>query len=141
MLVVAARAEADGVGDLRELDRAAVAALEPALDVHAALLSPSTGIVDSHALMLALLGDAERDGAMFAFGSPVLSGHSDSRGMVLQGGGEREIDLRARWVINASGLDAVALGPSVARPPMTCHARGLRAACISPSAARRRFRG
>lgn len=104
------RAEANGVGDLRELDRAAVAALEPALDVHAALLSPSTGIVDSHALMLALLGDAERDGAMFAFGSPVLGGYSNPDGMVLQVGGEQETELRARWVINASGLDAVALG-------------------------------
>ncbi|NMG54468.1 FAD-dependent oxidoreductase [Aromatoleum aromaticum] len=124
------RAEANGVGDLRELDRAAVAALEPALDVHAALLSPSTGIVDSHALMLALLGDAERDGAMFAFGSPVLGGYSDSIGMVLQVGGERESDLRARWVINASGLDAVALGHRLSGPtaedlPRAWFARGV----------------
>lgn len=124
------RAEANGVGDLRELDRAAVASLEPALDVHAALLSPSTGIVDSHALMLALLGDAECDGAMFAFRSPVLGGHSDSGGMVLQVGGERETELRARWVINASGLDAVALadrlgGAAAARLPRAWFARGV----------------
>lgn len=124
------RAAANGVGDLRELDRAAVAALEPALDVHAALLSPSTGIVDSHALMLALLGDAERDGAIVAFGSPVLGGHPDPDGIVLQVGGEPETELRARWVINAAGLDAVALGhhirgPTAADLPRAWFARGV----------------
>lgn len=127
---IRARAEANGVGDLRELDRAAATALEPALDVHAALLSPSTGIVDSHALMLALLGDAERDGAMFAFGSPVLGGHPDPAGIVLQVGDEGETDLRARWVINAAGLEAVALGhrirgPAAADLPRAWFARGV----------------
>ncbi|WP_018992755.1 NAD(P)/FAD-dependent oxidoreductase [Aromatoleum toluclasticum] len=127
---IRARAEANGVADLRELDRAAVAALEPALDVHAALLSPSTGIVDSHALMLALLGDAQRDGAMVAFGSPVLGGYPVADGMVLQVGGEREMELHARWVINASGLDAVALGHRIRGPvaadlPRAWFARGV----------------
>ncbi len=47
-------------------------ALEPALRCVAALLSPSTGIIDSHAYMLALRGDAERDAAVFAFHTPLL---------------------------------------------------------------------
>ena len=60
------RAQANGVDDLRLLSRDEARALEPELDCTAALLSPSTGIVDSHGLMLALLGDAERHGATLA---------------------------------------------------------------------------
>jgi L-2-hydroxyglutarate oxidase LhgO len=57
------RANANGVDDLRWLSSAEARALEPELACTAALLSPSTGIIDSHGLMLALLGDAERAGA------------------------------------------------------------------------------
>ena len=57
---IAERARANGVDDLRLVDAAELAALEPALAAHGALLSPSTGIVDSHGLMLSLLGEAER---------------------------------------------------------------------------------
>lgn len=116
--------------DLRLLDRADVAALEPALDVHAALLSPSTGIVDSHGLMLSLLGAAEARGAMLALGSPVLGGAADGDGIVLEVGGEAPSTLRARCVVNAAGLDAVALGhairgPAAARAPQAHFARGV----------------
>ncbi|OXH83794.1 FAD-dependent oxidoreductase, partial [Burkholderia multivorans] len=61
---IAARAEENGVLDLLPLTRAEAQALEPALECVEALFSPSTGIVDSHQLMLALLGDAQRDGAV-----------------------------------------------------------------------------
>ena len=57
---LAGRARANGVDELRMLDAAEARALEPALACHGALLSPSTGIVDSHGLMLALQGDFER---------------------------------------------------------------------------------
>lgn len=114
---IRALAEANGVGDLSLLDRAAIRELEPALDAHAALLSPSTGIVDSHGLMLALLGDAERDGAMLALASPVLGGKADGDGVILDVGGEQPMQLRARWVVNAAGLDAVALGAAIAGVP------------------------
>lgn len=127
---IRSKAAANGVRDLEWLDRRQVAALEPALDAHAALLSPSTGIVDSHGLMLALLGDAERHGAILALGSPVEDGHADSDGVVLHVGGEQEMALRARWVINAAGLDAVALGQRIAGPhaahlPHAWFARGV----------------
>lgn len=111
---IRARAKANRVADLALLDRTAIRHVEPALDAAAALLSPSTGIVDSHGLMLALLGDAERDGALLAVGSPVLDGTADGRGTVLRVGGEREIELRARCVVNAAGLDAVTLGRRIA---------------------------
>ncbi|WP_341646248.1 NAD(P)/FAD-dependent oxidoreductase [Thauera sp. SDU_THAU2] len=127
---IAERARRNGVDDLRLLDHAEVAGLEPALDAHAALLSPSTGIVDSHGLMLALLGDAERHSAMLALGSPVTGGSADGDGVVLEVGGETPMTLRARWVINAAGLDAVALGGAIrsaasAQAPQAHFARGV----------------
>src|SRR6266550_9525213 len=68
------RAEANGVEGMRLLSAAEAMAMEPNLVCTAALLSPSTGIVDSHSYMLALQGDAESRGAMLAFHSPVMKG-------------------------------------------------------------------
>lgn len=63
---IRAHAAANGVDDMQLLSGAAARELEPALNCDAALLSPSTGIIDSHAYMLALRGDAEAAGAAFA---------------------------------------------------------------------------
>ncbi|HRK25152.1 MAG TPA: FAD-dependent oxidoreductase, partial [Beijerinckiaceae bacterium] len=68
------QAEANGVTDLKPLTGAELRALEPALNAVAGMLSPSTGIIDSHAFMLALQGDAEAHGAMLAFETPVIGG-------------------------------------------------------------------
>src|SRR5262249_61093019 len=70
---IRAHAEANGVLDMQTLSGEAARALEPALNCDAALLSPSTGIIDSHAYMLALRGDAEDAGAAFAFHTPLLA--------------------------------------------------------------------
>ncbi|HMN74010.1 MAG TPA: FAD-dependent oxidoreductase, partial [Rhodoblastus sp.] len=80
---IAEGARACGVDDLRELPQTEAAALEPELSCVAALLSPSTGIVDSHALMLALQGDVETHGAQIAFRSRVLSGRIEGDGVAL----------------------------------------------------------
>ena len=69
---IRAHAEVNGVEGLQMLDRGRAHALEPALRCVAALLSPPTGIIDSHAYMLALRGDAERDAVAFAFHTPLL---------------------------------------------------------------------
>jgi L-2-hydroxyglutarate oxidase LhgO len=61
---IQARAAANGVGDLQWLGGAQARALEPQLQCQAALHSPSTGIIDSHALMLALLGDVQNAGGL-----------------------------------------------------------------------------
>ena len=105
-------AEGNGVLDLEWLDQAQSRALEPAVGATAALLSPSTGIIDSHAVMLAYLGDAEDAGAMLALKSRV------TRGCARAGGIELDIDadgeplrLLARTVVNSAGLTA----PDVAR--------------------------
>jgi L-2-hydroxyglutarate oxidase LhgO len=110
---IATRARANGVDDLQRLDRAQARALEPALECRAALLSPSTGIIDSHGLMLSLLGDAEHMGAVLATHSHVAGGRVADNGIVLEvdSGGEH-IALHARSVVNCAGLGArhVALG-------------------------------
>ena len=87
LFAIKAQAEANGVMDLVWLSGSEARALEPALTVHRALLSPSTGIIDSHALMHALRGDAERYGAMVALQTPVLSGRVADGGIILEAGG------------------------------------------------------
>lgn len=108
---------ANGVDDLRLLTAAAAHALEPELQCTAALLSPSTGIIDSHGLMLALLGDAEGDGAVLALNSPVVGGAVGSGGIELEIGGAEPMRLRADRVVNAAGLSAPAMASCIAGFP------------------------
>jgi L-2-hydroxyglutarate oxidase LhgO len=107
------QAQANGVHDLQWLDEAAARALEPALSCRGALLSPSTGIVDSHGFMLALLGDAERDGAVLALRSPVERAEVTPQGIVVQVGGDAPATLRAQRVVNSAGLGAPALARAI----------------------------
>ena len=110
---VQALARANGVQDLQWLSGEQALALEPALACEAALLSPSTGIIDSHGLMLALLGDAERAGALLAVQSPVLGAEVTAEGIVLAVGGDTPSHLLARQVVNAAGLQACALAQNL----------------------------
>lgn len=96
----------NGVDDLEMLDASVAMKMEPNLRCKAALLSPSTGIVDSHAFMLSLLGDIERAGATIAYRAPVLSGRVESTGIVLKIGGDQPTEIAARIVINCAGLSA-----------------------------------
>jgi L-2-hydroxyglutarate oxidase LhgO len=103
------RAAANGVA-VEWLEGDQARQLEPALRCSAALLSPSTGIVDSHAFMLALQGDLERAGGMVAFGSPVesaqlASGPDGTHVLRLVDGSS----LAAGAVVNAASLHAPAL--------------------------------
>ena len=108
---IQARAAANGVHDLQLLSPAEAQALEPALACHAALLSPSTGIVDSHGLMLALLGDLENAGGMLAVHSEILclSALQPSAQAAIEIEAQDGLRLHARTVVNAAGLGAVAL--------------------------------
>ena len=107
----AARGEANGVTDLAWLSRDEMRALEPAVQAVAGFLSPSTGILDSHALMLALQGDAERDGAVVAFNARVVAGAARPGELLLEVDGSERTTLRCASVVNAAGLWA----PDVAR--------------------------
>lgn len=102
------KAAANGVHDLQWLSREQARALEPELECHAALLSPSTGIVDSHGLMLALQGDMENAGGALALLSPVASAQVQPDGILIRTADGTE--LLAQEVVNAAGLFA----PSVA---------------------------
>jgi L-2-hydroxyglutarate oxidase LhgO len=114
---IRARAAANRVGDLRKLDAAEARALEPNLACVAALLSPSTGIVDSHGFMLAMQGEAEAAGAAFVFHSPVEGGAATADGLVLDIGGADPMRLAARLVINSAGLSAPALARHISGMP------------------------
>jgi L-2-hydroxyglutarate oxidase LhgO len=96
----------NGVTDLVRLGTDEVRVLEPEVKCVAALFSPATGIVDSHALMLALRGDAESHGAVLAFNSPVLGGRVSDHGLSVTVGGTDPITLGCRMLVNAAGLSA-----------------------------------
>ncbi|MGQ0511088.1 MAG: NAD(P)/FAD-dependent oxidoreductase [Betaproteobacteria bacterium] len=106
---IQAKAHANGVTDVVWMSREQAVALEPELRCAAALYSPSTGIVDSHALMLAYLGDAESAGAMLALKSPLERAVVSGEGFELSVAGADPI--RCRVLVNSAGLTA----PSVAR--------------------------
>jgi L-2-hydroxyglutarate oxidase LhgO len=113
------RAEACGVHDLQWLDAAQAQALEPELRCIAALLSPSTGIVDSLGLMLSLQGEAEAHGAMLALKSPLQGLRRVVDGFELQVGGDTPMHLQARSVVNSAGLHAVSLASRFEGLPAT----------------------
>ncbi|WP_076998874.1 NAD(P)/FAD-dependent oxidoreductase [Variovorax sp. KK3] len=104
---IAAKARANGVDDLTFLTRDEARALEPQLECKRALLSPSTGIVDSHALMLSLQGDLEGAGGVLALKSGVARARCTNSAIVLTA--EDGTELRCRSVVNAAGLGAPAL--------------------------------
>ena len=116
-----AKAAVNGVHDLQWLTRDEALALEPQLRCEAALLSPSTGIVDSHGLMLSLQGDLERHGGAVAFGAAVSAVRRD--------GGQRhivetaELALGARLVVNAAGLHAPLVAAAIEGLPAVPPAR------------------
>lgn len=126
-----ARGAANGVDGLQLVDAAAARRLEPALAASAALHSASTGIVDSHALMTALLGRAEAAGATLALRTQF------ERASVLHDGGLRVwladadgcTDYRVRRLVLAAGLTCPALAARIDgfapdRVPLQRYARG-----------------
>lgn len=102
------KARANGVDDLMLLSREQARAKEPQLECLAAVHSPSTGIVDSHGLMLSLQGDLENAGGMVVCHSAIRRLLRDGAGWVLHA--EDGTALRANTVVNAAGLGACALG-------------------------------
>lgn len=105
-------------------------AAEPALFAAGGAVSPSTGIVDSHALMLAYQGEAEAEGAAIAFNTPFLGAHVEDDGAFrVHAGGADPVDLRATALVNAAGLSASRVAAAIsgldpARVPETLYARG-----------------
>jgi L-2-hydroxyglutarate oxidase LhgO len=112
-----AQARANGVSDLRQLTDSEAAQLEPEVRCAAALLSPSTGIVDSHGLMLAYQADLESRGGVLAFNSPVVGGSLQQREIALAIGGAQPMAVRAATVVNCAGLNAQSISGCIGGVP------------------------
>jgi L-2-hydroxyglutarate oxidase LhgO len=115
---IAATASANGVDDLEWLDQTQARRLEPALRCVAGLLSPSTGIIDSHALMIAYQGEAEAAGAIVVLRTPVLGGTVRKDGFDLAIGGDEPTTISCRFLVNAAGLHAPVLARAVEGVPL-----------------------
>lgn len=115
----AKRAAANGV-PLQPLTAAEVCRLEPAVRAVAGLYSETTGILDSHGLMLALLGDAEGSGATLVTHTPMVAGRIEPDGIVLYTGGDEPFALCCRQLVNAAGLYAQDLARRIEGFPVEC---------------------
>jgi L-2-hydroxyglutarate oxidase LhgO len=113
LTALATRGKENGVLDLMRLTGHEAQALEPALECVEAVFSPQTGIVDSHQLLLALQGDAERNGAVCAFHAPVESIDASGGRFVVQVGGSSPSVLSAATLVNSAGLHANALARKI----------------------------
>ncbi|MBA0848974.1 hypothetical protein Goshw_009406 [Gossypium schwendimanii] len=132
----------NGVQNLRMLDASEAIKMEPELHCVKALLSPASGILDSHSLMLSLVGEAETNGATFSYNTAVIGGHLEGNQMVLHvcetktltnwdGNTPLQLDLllMPKIVVNSSGLSAPTLakrfhGLNTAVIPPAYYARG-----------------
>ena len=106
-------AKKSGAGDLIWLSATEARAMEPQLTCVGALHSPMTGIVDSHAFMLALQGDAEDHGAMLAFLAPVTGGRVGHNSIEIEVGGAEPMRLRCKSLVISAGLGAQKLSRSL----------------------------
>ena len=100
------RAEKNGVEEIELIGAARLKSLESHIHGTSALLSPCSGIVDTHALMLSYQADAEAAGATIVFRTPVLAATMVGRTIQLRTGGSESTELEADLVVNAAGLDA-----------------------------------
>lgn len=126
---IQATARANDVNDLQLLTASEAKAMEPALSCVAALLSPSTGIIDSHGLMLALQADLEEAGGAVALRARVRRGHCEREAIHLEAGTDDVVEISARVVVNSAGLHAQELarrieGIPAASIPACAYAKG-----------------
>src|SRR5690348_15447898 len=115
---IRSHAEANGVLDMQLLAGEAARALEPALACDAALLSPSTGIIDSHAYMLSLRGEAEEAGTAFAFHTPLIRARAANGLIEIDAGGEAPMTLQCSLLVNAAGLSATTVARNIEGMPL-----------------------
>ncbi|MDB5423686.1 MAG: dependent oxidoreductase, partial [Phenylobacterium sp.] len=122
---ILAQARANDVEGMEELTKAQVHALEPELKAEAALLSPQSGIFESHAYMLALQGEIEAGGGAVVLATPFDGATPlEGGGFSVRAGGEEPTTLACRYLVTAPGLSAQAVAatiegfPKAAIPPL-----------------------
>lgn len=129
------RGIANGVTDLVALNAVQVRELEPEVSCAAGLLSPSTGIIDVHELLLAFIADLESHGGMLALQAAVERAEVREDGIVVAiRSGDSTSEMRCRWLVNCAGLSAVELlrrvdGYPAARLRVPHYAKGNYFAC------------
>ena len=110
----------NGVHDLAWITPAQVREMEPNVHCVAAIHSPSTGLVDSHSLMLSYQGDLEGAGGTVVFHSPIESGEVSSDGVILNVGGKEPMTIQSDLVVNCAGLYAQDIAKTIKGiPPET----------------------
>lgn len=111
------KAQNNQVPDIKMISGAQAIAMEPQLKCEAALLSSSTGVIDSHGFMLSLLGGFEDAGGMVAYQSPFLKakpiGSHAEGGFELTIGGADGMTIQTKLLINCAGLSAPALAQKI----------------------------
>jgi Predicted dehydrogenase len=107
------QAKANGVDDCHLINGKELAGIEPAIRGYAALVSPSTGIIDSHGLMEALSTDFEANDGHIILNSPVTAGSLSDGAVRLSVGGDDPVEIEARLVVNAAGLGAWSVSDAI----------------------------
>jgi len=111
------KAQNNGVPDIKMISGDEAKQLEPLLHCVAAMLSPTTGIVDSHGFMLSLLGGFEDAGGMVAYQSPLMSarpiGANAKDGFELEIGGPDGVHIQTKLLINCAGMSAPAVAQKI----------------------------
>ena len=111
------KAQNNQVPDIKMISGDEAKTLEPQLQCSAAILSSSTGIVDSHGYMLSLLGGFEDAGGMLAYQSPLMSakpvGNNASEGFILEIGGADGMQIQTPLLINCAGMSAPAIAQKI----------------------------
>ena len=132
---IASNAKANGVSDVEILDTQTIKRIEPAVNCVGGLLSPSTGIVDSHSLMLSILGEAENAGAQLCLSTKVRSIFKENNVIVVETEDEQDgYRIRCNRLVNAAGLSAVDLVPENNKETLsTVMAKGNYFRLIGPS--------
>ena len=111
------KAQGNGVPSIKMITGDEAMTLEPKLKCVAAILSSSTGIVDSHGYMLSLLGGFEDAGGMIAYQSPLISaksiGSNAEGGYELDIGGSDAMQIQTKLLINCAGISAPAIAQKI----------------------------
>jgi L-2-hydroxyglutarate oxidase LhgO len=112
----AAQGRCNSADDLEMITASQARAMEPALRSVGAIWSPSTGIVDIHAFMLALQADSENAGALLAFRTPFVGAERAGSTFIVQCGGDEPMEIGCRILVNAAGLPASTVARKVTGP-------------------------
>ena len=129
LTLIADRAKTNGCSEVCLIDGFAAMKIEPELNCVMALHSPRTGIIDSHALMVSLLGDLQKAGGTLAVCTAIDSGDVSNGFILVRTRGEEACEINASYVINSAGLDAPRVASSFQNLPgntipQPCYAKG-----------------